>query len=54
MSEQYRWIHHVKLWCNKCENWIDKKYQTYVMDNDVHCLQCSNWLCGYKDAFGDN
>jgi hypothetical protein len=42
-----------KLFCNRCNRWRDKFTETLVLEDEVHCLICDNWLCGIYDAFGD-
>ena len=42
-----------KLWCNRCNRWVDKYTETLVMDDEVSCLICDNWLAGEWDCFGD-
>lgn len=40
------------LFCNRCLKYVDKFVGTMLLEEDVHCL-CGNWLCGFRDAFGD-
>ena len=45
-----------ELFCNRCKKYIKKHSETLVIpgpDGDnVHCIYCWNWLCGFFDAFG--
>ena len=41
------------LFCNRCLRYMDKFTETLVLDDEVYCLFCDNWLCGKFDAFGD-
>ncbi len=44
------------IFCNKCQKPRNKWTETIIMqdsNNDVFCLFCFNWLCGFFDAFGD-
>jgi hypothetical protein len=40
------------LYCNRCQKYIDKFSDTILIDNEIHCLYCENWLCGFNDCFG--
>lgn len=53
MNQKYIHIDKLELFCNRCLKYINKYTHTYLLDNDLHCLNCHNWLCGEKDAFGD-
>ena len=53
MDRQPYHLNEKKLWCNRCLRYIDKFSETLVLDNEVYCLICDNWLCGSYDAFGD-
>jgi len=47
-------IHKDVLFCNRCNSHIDKHRETVIDEkDDVHCIHCGNWLCGFYDAFGD-
>lgn len=40
------------LFCNKCDHNIDKFAETLVIEGNVYCIFCDNWICGEEDAFG--
>ncbi len=42
-----------ELYCNKCNKNVSKHNETLVMDDNVYCIFCDNWLCGKYDAFGE-
>ena len=42
-----------ELFCNRCNKNINKCTETYLQEEEVHCVHCHNWLCGEYDAFGD-
>jgi hypothetical protein len=42
-----------KLSCNRCIKDIDKFTETLLIEGEVHCIFCDNWLCGEYDAFGN-
>lgn len=44
--------HKAELFCNRCEKYVNKWTGTIIVDGQVVCLCCGNWLCGEYDAFG--
>jgi hypothetical protein len=44
--------HKDELFCNQCQRYVSKHDGTFLLDEEVHCLACENWLCGFYDAFG--
>lgn len=42
-----------EIFCNRCSRYMDKLTETMVLEDEVYCLTCNNWLCGFFDAFGD-
>lgn len=41
------------LFCNVCSVDVDKWIGTQVINEEVYCLRCNNWLCGEFDCFGE-
>jgi len=41
-----------KLYCNRCKKMIDKYLETIVVDGQVMCIYCDNWITTEFDAFG--
>ena len=41
-----------ELFCNRCEKYLNKHSETLVLNDEVHCIYCENWLCGLYDGFG--
>lgn len=54
MKKKGLWEEVTYLKCNRCQKKVHKIVETILIgDNeDVHCMYCLNWLCGYNDAFG--
>ena len=53
MSFKGLWEESKTLWCNKCRKQIDKHNETLEIENNIHCIHCNNWICGFTDAFGE-
>lgn len=40
------------LYCNRCKRMINKYAETIVVDEQVMCMFCDNWITTEYDAFG--
>ena len=47
------WEDNAKIYCNVCNKSVDKFVETLVVEDNVFCLHCNNWLCGVIDAWGE-
>lgn len=45
-------IDKLELFCNRCNKYVNKFIETTIIDNEVYCLHCDNWLSGEEDCFG--
>ena len=46
------WEESKTIWCNCCQKHDNKHTETQEIDNNIYCLKCNNWLCGFFDAWG--
>lgn len=43
------------VWCNICQKYIDYHFETRVVklvNWDLLCVHCDNWIGGMKDFYG--
>jgi len=52
MDNNPRHLEKNELFCNRCNKYVDKHCGTILIEEELHCLECYNWLCGQWDAFG--